>query len=185
MPQHQTEQYQPRDGSNHVWAPPSPPVTPHIECAHGEIEKEPRTWDTENYSIIGGTTALRGSREIDPGQPEHSSSLIRRLQSLAPMPMPASAAYIDPFATSAVPIDGEMATLLRLYSHVILPRVRFHNTISKACSNLAVLNALRHPMVLYAVLCRASVELRPEDGDRETAAECIKPVSVEPEDESL
>ena len=48
---------------------------------------------------------------------------------------------------------------------MILPRIRFHKTISEACSQLTVSHALKHPMLLYAVVCRASIEPRPEDGN--------------------
>lgn len=165
MPQHPTEQDQPPDSSNHAWVPPLPSVAPHVEFTDRDIEKERRTHYTGNDSVTGATTALRGSRKVNSGLPERSSSLIRRHQTSTLTPMPASAACVDPFATSGVHIDEEMATLLRLYTQVILPRIRFHKTISKACSGLAVLHALQHPMVLYAVLCRASIEPRPEDGD--------------------
>lgn len=108
---------------------------------------------------------------MESAYPERRLSLIRRRPKLALTLMPASTTCVHPFATSAVPIDGEMATLIGFYAHVILPRARFHKTISKACSNLTAIHALQHPMLLlYAVLCRASMEPRPEDGDRRDGA---------------
>jgi hypothetical protein len=162
LPNGQTEQGHPSGASKPLGALLSPPTTPHVGYTGGDEERTP---DEGNDSAVSATIVVRALRKMDAGQPEPSSSLMRRLQTSALMPMPGSAAYVDPFATSTVHIDGEMATLLRLYTHVILPRVRFHKTISEACSNLTASHALKHPMLLYAVLCRASIEPRPEDGD--------------------
>ena len=114
VPQRRIEQGHPQSGSNLVSALPSPPISPQIECTDGDIEDERRTYHEGNDSVSSATRSLRGSRKIDSGRPEPSSALIRRLQTSALMPMPGSAAHLDPFATSAVQIDGEMATLLRL-----------------------------------------------------------------------
>ena len=56
-------------------------------------------------------------------------------------------------------------TCCPLDTHVILPRIRFHVTIYEACSKMTEAHAVKYPSLLYAVLCRASIEPRPKDGD--------------------
>ena len=61
-------------------------------------------------------------------------------------------------------------TCCPLDTQVILPRIRFHVTISEACSKMTEAHAIKYPSLLYAVLCRASIEPRPEDGDPQDGA---------------
>lgn len=56
-------------------------------------------------------------------------------------------------------------TCCPLDTQVILPRIRFHVTISEAAGKMTEAHAIKYPSLLYAVLCRASIEPRPEDGD--------------------
>lgn len=163
-PQGQAEQDSPGEASNSTWPSQSPLTTPLTECTEEGTQEVLLTYDKGSGGMECPTVPLRELWKMDPGPPE-CSSVLRRLQTLALPAVPAPAAHLDPFSTSGVQIDAHMARLLTLYTDAILPRVRLHKMISKACSNLAELHALRHPMVLYAILCRASIEPQPQDGD--------------------
>ena len=83
-----------------------------------------------------------------------------------PTPSPTAfldgAGYFDPFATSVVPINRNMAFLLNLYCNTILPRINFDKSIADGYNHWTVTLALQHPMFLYAVLCRSSIERESE-----------------------
>lgn len=120
MPQSETEQAHRPGALGLLWALPPSPISPPMQCTGGDVKDERRTGEEGHDSIFRAPTMLHESHKA---MSEHREPwlALNKLQTSALIPIPSSAAYIDPFATSAIPIDGEMADLLRLCRSHPLP----------------------------------------------------------------
>ena len=114
LPRRRTEQDDRQDSSSLVCASLSPPHSLHAQPADGDTEDEHSTRDEVDNSVFRASTPFHGSCGINSGHSITSSALIKQSPISALMPVPGSAALVDPFQTSEVYLDGYMATLLRL-----------------------------------------------------------------------
>ena len=65
---------------------------------------------------------------------------------------------VDPFLSTAVPLDRNKAFLLRFFCDALIQQLHWIPSFSTYHNQYIVTSAVRNPLLLYSILCRTSVE---------------------------